>query len=277
MRRLLLITAFATSVYAHPSVSVVIDSHGNVYYSDLKQVWRLAPNGDKTIVVPNVHSHELYLDTNDNLYGEHLWYNGEGLNTWGSRVWRRSPDGRIVDVVPAHPGFNDRYSFVRDRAGNGYVADREHNEILRCAATVGPPPSAAAEGRGPTTCTTMARASFHDIRWMTVTAEGTVYLIDLVDLIRVTPDGRVTTLARDLNRHRERHEVQGLWTDRAGNVYVAVYGDREVKRIDIHGRVTVIARSSFPWSPTGGTIAPNGDLLLLENWMYDVRVRRIPR
>ena len=48
MRRLLLAASlllFAASVRAHPAVSVVFDSHGNVYFSDLKQVWRVVPGG----------------------------------------------------------------------------------------------------------------------------------------------------------------------------------------------------------------------------------------
>jgi hypothetical protein len=117
---LLLVTATA---FAHPGIGIVVDSKGNVFYTDLSHVWRIAPDGTKTIAVANVHTHELCTSTNRTLlYGEHLWYNGDALNTWGSRVWMRSPDGKVVDVVPSHPGFNDGFSFVRDAAGNSYFA-----------------------------------------------------------------------------------------------------------------------------------------------------------
>jgi sugar lactone lactonase YvrE len=265
MKRLLVLALFATSLHAHPSVSVVIDSRGYVYYSDLEQVWRVAPNGDRTIAVPNVHTHELYLDPNDNLYGEHLWYNGERLNTWGSRVWRRSPDGRMVDVVPAHAGFNDKYGFVRDRAGNMYVADRTNKTILRCAQR----------------CADFAKYPFRDIRWMTVTPDGVVYLIDTVDLLRIDA-GKVTTLARNLSVNSairpwagDRHKLMGLWTDRAGMVYVADYSQGEVKRIDARGKVTTFTKSPYPWAPTGGAFAVNGDLWLLEYRMNGARLRKV--
>ena len=71
---------------AHPSVSIIMAGRGNVYYSDLKQVWKIDVHDKKAIVVQNVHTHELYLDKDDNLYGEHLWYNGETANTWGHYV-----------------------------------------------------------------------------------------------------------------------------------------------------------------------------------------------
>ena len=59
---------------SHPGVGIVMDSKGDVYFTDLKHVWKLAPDGKKNIVVSNVHTHELWIDANDNLYGEHLWY-----------------------------------------------------------------------------------------------------------------------------------------------------------------------------------------------------------
>ncbi|HLA68420.1 MAG TPA: hypothetical protein VJN65_01860 [Bacteroidota bacterium] len=36
---------------AHPGIGIVMDSKGNVYYTDLKRVWKIAPNGQKTIAV----------------------------------------------------------------------------------------------------------------------------------------------------------------------------------------------------------------------------------
>src|SRR5258706_5049728 len=72
------------------------------------------------------------------------------------------------------------------------------------------------------------------------------------------------------------HLLMGLWTDAARNTYVAVYGARVVKKVSPRGQVQIAARSRFPWSPTGGFIAPNGDLWLLEcSYTNAVRVRRL--
>lgn len=76
------------AVQAHPGIGILEDSKGNVFYTDLKQVWKISPSGEKTVAVPGVHTHELYLDGDDNLYGEHLWYTGEqkirGVTTYGN-------------------------------------------------------------------------------------------------------------------------------------------------------------------------------------------------
>jgi hypothetical protein len=57
---------------AHPGWGIVVDRAGNVFFTDLKQVWRIGTDGTKTVVVPNVHTHELFLDSAGTLHGEHL-------------------------------------------------------------------------------------------------------------------------------------------------------------------------------------------------------------
>jgi sugar lactone lactonase YvrE len=249
MRRtlLILLTLVGAPLFAHPSVSVVFDSRGNLYYSDLTQVWRVAPDGTRSVAVPNVHAHELAVDAQDNLYGEHLWYEGERTDKWGHYVWRRAPDGRVSYVIPRTEGFLKNYSFVRDRAGNMYWPDRDLGEIRKRA------PNGA--------ITTLARG-LKNVRWMTSSPDGTLFLIDLPDLVRITPDGRVTRLVRKLSD--SRHDVQGLWVDAAGNVYVAHTSERAVKRINSRGEVTIVAKSTFPWAPTGGGFARDGAMWVLE-------------
>lgn len=265
---LVLVSAIAAAAIAHPSVSVVIDSRGNVFYSDLHQVWRIAPDGRKSVAVPRVHTHELCLDAADNLYGEHLWYEGEATNRWGHRVWKRAPDGRLSEVIPPTAGFLQNYSFVRDGAGNMYWVDRTTSEIRR----------RTTDGR----IGIMARGKFRDARWMTVTADGIVYMVDGRDLLRIA-NGRIQTLARNLSSPHltrpfvgEHHLLMGLWTDARGNVYVADQAGGEVKRVGTDGHVAVIARSSLPWAPTGGMFDRRGSLWLLEYSMTNAaRVRRI--
>src|SRR5690606_18864547 len=95
----------AVCVIAHPGVGIVMDSNGNVFYTDLKQVWQIDPKGKKSVVVRNVHTHELYMDEQDDLYGEHLWYNGEKLDTWGHYVWKEAVDVKFEKIIPDREGF----------------------------------------------------------------------------------------------------------------------------------------------------------------------------
>lgn len=117
-------------------------------------------------------------------------------------------------MIPAREGFLQGYSFVRDASGTHYWAERGPSTVIRKRLPDG-------------TLHDHARAPFADVRWMTATAAGTLFLVDGSDLKRISPGGEV-------------------------------------------------ARSKFPWSPTGGLMAPDGSLWILE-WAqpWTVRVRRI--
>src|SRR5687767_8703230 len=99
---------------AHPPTSVVMDSRGNVYFSDLEQVWKISAGGKLSVAVPNVHTHQLYIDEQDRLVGEDVRYLGERLNRYRHRVWQLSPDGRLKDIIPEKEGFPDYYGFTYD-------------------------------------------------------------------------------------------------------------------------------------------------------------------
>lgn len=262
----------APSVWAHPGWGIVQDSRGNVYFTDTQHVWQISADGRVSVAVRNVHTHELWIDGNDNLYGEHLWYVAGAAQPWKHRVWRLRPDGSVTDVIPARDGFLNDYSFVRDRAGNMYWADRGPETVVK---------KRSPDGR----VTTHATADFRSVERMTATPDGTLFLMDTGNLRRVSPAGQVTTVVTGLSGvGRPRTEVarlnyhMGLWTDRDNAVCVAAAAERSVLRVDGAGSVKVLARSTSPWSPSGGMTDREGVLWILEYDTADaVRVRRIGR
>jgi len=259
---------WACPAAAHPGIGIVQDSRGNVFFTDLKQVWKIALDGSLSVAVRDVHTHELYLDAEDKLYGEHLWYDG---SQWHHKVW--SLKGRTLQgEIPARAGVPQGYSFVRDRAGNMYWAEVGEKPIIK---------TRSPDGK----TVTHAAADFRDVERMTVTADGTLFLIDAGDLRRVSPAGEVTTVATKLSAHKpppasvsERHYHMGLWLDKEGSIYVAVARERLVLRVDSDGKREVVARSGEPWSPSGGMFDREGNLWLLEyDSSNEVRVRRLDR
>ena len=260
----------AAAARAHPGVGIVGDARGNVYYTDLANVWRIDSSGRKSVAVARVHTHELWLDASGALFGEHLWYEGDATKKWGYRVWRLGPDGALADVVPAREGFRTDFSFVRDAAGNGFWHEGDGAARFYVKSAAG-----AIAVRA--TC-----ADCRDVRWTFAAPDGTLWFVDAGELRAVSPDGRIRTVARGLSSKSftqafvaDRHALMGIWTG-PGGVYVARYATREVLRVAPDGTVTVAARSAFPWAPTGGTFAPDGTLWLLEATATNaVRVRSI--
>jgi streptogramin lyase len=119
-------------------------------------------------------------------------------------------------------------------------------------------------------------ATYLDVRWITATSHGEIYFTDDGDLRGVDSEGKVSTLAMNI-RGAAGNWVGGVWLDTSMRVYVAVWGARKVKRFDpASGQVDVVARSAVPWGPSGGLVAPNGNLWLLEtSETNSVRIRRL--
>jgi hypothetical protein len=257
--RTLIFIFIVAKAHAHPGVGIVMNSRGVVYYTDLKNIWQIKKDGKVSVAVSNVHSHELYIDKDDNLFGEHLWYEGEATDKWGHFVWKLSPDGKLEKVIPDTEGFPEYYSFVSDHAGNMFWPDRSKS----CQKIVEIDKGGKKEIR--------SSGCLKNIRWMTATHDGIVFVVDDGVVKRVEHDGAVETMTDDLKERKaggamvnDLHLVMGLWTDRSGSVFAAIFGAGRIKKIDRAKNVTVVAETSIGWSPSGGLTSPDGDYWLLE-------------
>jgi sugar lactone lactonase YvrE len=269
---ILVLGAPAGALAQRPSVSLVMDSRGSVYYSDLSNVWRISPTGHRSIAVLAVHARQLYLDPEDRLFGEDLSTNditGQPFH----RIWRLDPDGSLRDVIPRRAGnlwdYGD-FGFVRDRAGVPYALHHTGGAALaRLGAT------------GRVSRTTLPRP---DPAVALPLPDGRVAVTAGWDLLRVDPRRQhasvwLANLARLVPRVgevEERDALLGMWLDRDGRLYVAAYAGAAVIVVEQDGSASVAMRSPDGWSPTGGMVAPDGRLWLLEySTAGQARVRRI--
>ena len=244
-------------VYSHPGIGIVSNSKGVIYYTDLEHVWKIKPNGQKSIAVKNVHTHELYLDKDDNLFGVHVWYEGEEIDKWGHYVWKLGADGKFEKIIPNSEGFLADYSFVRDKAGNmNFTSETDRTKLFQVNSQG--EKSLLADG-------------FKNIRWMNATDDGIIYIVDLLSLKRIGKDGTVSTVMEKVTDKkwfqfnlREIHAVMGVWFDATNSVYVAAFAEGKILKVNENGSTTVIYQSKKGWGPTGGIFDQNGDLWVLE-------------
>jgi streptogramin lyase len=259
---LVICVGLAAGLDAHPAIGIVMDPAGAVFYSDAVHVWRVDPDGTKTIAVRDVHTHELWVDAEGNVYGEHLW-GGAG---WRHRVWRRSPDGKVADIIAARSGLLEDYkdfSFTRDGQGALYWLERGTN-------------GAVVKRRGRGALTTIAKLPLTQPGWLSVLPDGTVFLAENGALLRVAQDGSIEKMPAEMSISGDRYSVMAVWADHAGSVYAAVYGMGAVKKLSPTGAVSVAASCPSPWKPTGGFVAPDGALWILEASPTNAqRVRRV--
>lgn len=249
---------------------MVIDSKGNIYYTDLKNIYKIDNEGNKKVVVEGVHSHEISIDAYDNIYGEHLWYNGEALDTWGHYVWCLKNNGELIKVIEPREGFLNNYGFLRDSCGNMYWIERFTKTKFRKKDLNG-------------NITTIAEGKFRDVRWSYCTRGGTIYFVDLDKLYRLDKNGNFTLMAEGLAESGtlfgmlsdKKHHVYGIWTDSVENVYVALLDAGKVIMIDADGKKKTIVKTDLPWKPTNGLFDKEGNLWLLEFTNSKSRVRKI--
>lgn len=261
---------------AHPATGIVVDAQGRVHFSDLETVWRLDAGGRLTVFRAGVrgrHVHELSIDKEGNVYGGDVTYEPSTAR-WVEAVWRRTPDGREETYLSAPAANPPRgLSIWRDAEGNTlYVEQDRHTnrqtlilkrtprgEVLTLAGGA----YGHADGRG-------AQARFRAVGGMALAGDGSLYVTDAGDVRRVRPDGEVKTLAKGLeglfpdDTQVGYGGLMGLAVDAGGNVYVADYGRRRVLKVAADGKVSRVARSEAPWSPTGVAVASDGRVLVLE-------------
>jgi len=258
------------AVAAHPGIGIVKDSKGNIYYTDLKQVWKISLDGRKTTVVPGVHTHELYIDVNDNLYGEHLWYNGESKDTWGHYVWCLKNSGELVKEIKPTEGFLTNYSFSRDSIGNMYWVERFTTSRIMKKSKNG-------------AVTKLIEGKFGFIGWLACAKNGSLYFTENNKLHRLSPDGTLETLAEnigskstDFSMMGRNYDSYGIWTDAADNIYLAMIDSKNVTRIGNDGKVETVIHTNSMWTICSGIFDNKGNLWVLENSATnEVRARKI--
>lgn len=260
-----ILAAWTAAAAAHPAVGLVVDRDGTVFFSDTVHVWMIRPDGTRRIAVRDVHTHELRLDADGTLVGEHLVYeNGR----WAHRVWRRTRDGRVSDLVPMRPGFLADYGDVRfqqDAAGVGYWMQGQQPATLRAGA-----PGGAVR--------TIATFPFTNQSWLSVRPDGTAYVSEDGVVWRVRPGGTPERLPAGVSTSRERLAVMGVTEAADRAVYIAAYADGVVRRLAVDGRLDVVVRSGDGWGPTAVTLAADGTLWVLEASSTNAqRVRRVGR
>jgi hypothetical protein len=269
----------ATEMRAHPASGIVVDRKGQVYFSDLETVWKIDAQGKLSVFRPGVsgrHVHELTIDDQDNICGEDVSYE-PATKKWISDVWKMTPKGELTYLVAPTTDPPRGMSMWRDREGNTYFID-QNNHLKQRTLLLRRTPAGEVitfaggayghkDGEG-------TDAQFSSVGGITFGPDGSLYLADGAFVRKVTMDGNVTTLAKDLTSRTAEDKptlfgglygsLAGLTAGPTGTVYVADAGNRRLLKINPDGKVEVALRVDPPFFPNGAFATTAGDVYVLE-------------
>lgn len=249
-------------LWAHPGIGIVADSKGIIYFSDLFNIYKIISD-KKSIVIPNVHAHELYIDSADALVGEDVQYDAV-LNKFYYQLWKLTAAGDFSWTTSKKEAYLlDDYSLARDRDGNAYYIKRfgKYSNTGKMYIRY--------NGGGEAV---FATGNFDNISWLHPQNDGSILYTKNNNVYRVTPGGQVVVLAKDVGKvgnhfffPADAPIVYGLWQDKVKNVYVAVFSEQMVKRIDNDGRISDFYSCQGKFAPVQGVFDIYGNLWLMES------------
>jgi sugar lactone lactonase YvrE len=264
---------------AHPATGIVVDRKGQIYFSDLETIWKIDSQGKLTAIRAGLngrHVHELSIDAQDNVYGADISYE-PASQKWISSVWKITPEGKVIYMQEESDHPAPGISIWLDRAGNMYSIDQNNHTKTRTlllrrtpdgvVSTLAGSAYGHADGAG-------TAARFSSVGGTAFGPDGNLYLTDGAYVRRITLDGNVTTVAKDLTARTSEDKptlfgglygsLTGLSVDSGGNVYVADAGNRRLLKVSSEGKISIVYRADPPYFPNGVFAASSGDLFVME-------------
>jgi hypothetical protein len=251
----------ASAAAAHPPYGLVADRAGNVYFSDLEAVWRLAPDGRLSLFRPGdgAHIHELALAPDGAVEGDYNRYESE-TGTYRVGIWHRTPDGRETWVLAPNGAPPKGIGLWQDRAGNRYTAQWVSNDDRRTMLF-----RRSADGRvtllfGPQDEAAKFREVLvSSVGAMAFPADGSLVLADGHLLRRVAPGGAAAILYQG----PAKASLRGLFAAPDGRVLAADMGRPIVVAVSPAGKAETLYEEKAAWLPTAVALA-GPRLLVLE-------------
>ncbi len=240
-----------TTASAHPGSGIVVDAHGQVYFTDTgKGVWKIDTHGELTYL-PSSRFHWLAMDPL-----AHFSRLRASFGEYFESVAVSASDPALIQCSD--------FPLVINKDGNMYYAYTRHD-------------SARIVRRTPDGKETVLASdpNFEFVTGIAAGPDGSIYITEAsnassTSIRKIAMDGRISTFARFAGNGTKDPPLEtvpsycrGLAVDPDGVVYVAAMGSRSILRITPQGTVTSIREAESPWSPTGVAVY-DGQVYVLE-------------
>ncbi|WP_223788762.1 hypothetical protein [Marinicella meishanensis] len=267
----------STQSLAHPGWGLEVSETGTVYFTDLVHVWRIDADGQSRIHVANVHSHDLQLTTEGQLYGSHEWYDA-AKQQFRRSFWRADAQGKQTTISAADAvrvlgvPVGDRYLMPHSDLHQQYTAFVHESDA--------------------NTSTELYQQPMGQVDALLPQAQWGVFADWVVQggVTYISSGGQIRSLDQQLQVNTVLGAVDGLPysadafsailgldVGTAKQLYLAHYEGREFLTYDGQ-KLSVLAESDWSWSATG-IKQHQGHVYLMEYnrwpWSDAVQVRII--
>lgn len=259
MKKLIfLLLLFPGVAQTHPGVGIVKDSKGNIFYTDLQNVYKLG-NGIKTIAVANVHTHELFINKQDELFGAGGYYDSK-TEKFFHYLWVYHPNGRIDTVLGMRQEYvRHDFSLAKDHDANEYYLKRFIAPYSDTTHIYKKPPHEPE--------TVYATGQFKAVNWLHPQDDASLLYASTDTIYRVSTSGKIH-LVKVLKAKKptdvNRLQIWGLWQDKAGNIYAAILNNSSIVKVDRMGNAKTIYSSANGWMPLHGLFDDSNRLWIME-------------
>jgi hypothetical protein len=260
------LAAFTAS--GHPSAGILVDRHGNVFFSDLSRgLLKVDPQG-KVTTITKEGGHWLAWDTD----GSFSKVDFQKSAHWPRWFKRRTPDGERPAIL------SDGGSPLVVSGGSLYYICNA--EMVPAGQQIG---RLTPDGKESLVSPGLHRIAedMGGIKGLAVGPDGTFYVSYPKAVLKVARDGKFTTLLNpvvvpDCDKHpplasigdaaqlRDAPWLRGLVVDARGVVFVAATGCRCVIKITPDAEVSTVLKAESPWAPCGVALQGEG-LYVLEH------------
>ncbi|MBI3950890.1 MAG: hypothetical protein HY314_10610 [Acidobacteria bacterium] len=255
MKRAMIITVLAISTSwalladragAHIGTGIDSDQQGRIYFADTirNRIWRIEADGQLIPLASDIHTNFLVVADDGNVYVVHDYFEGEFK--WV--VWKITPEGHMAESLRSAKLEGDVGELITiDRHGNVYFL-RQFKVLMMTP-----------EGH----VSTLTDSGWSQPRYKAWSPDGSLYVVRDNSIHKVSLNGSVSMLAGGPDGEDQFERPLSLAVDGQGNVYVADYRNRRVRKITPDGQVATVTRSGWLWYPSGVTVAA-GDVYVLE-------------
>jgi len=265
-----------TDVLSHPAWGIVVDTNGQIYFSDLETIYKIDSQGKLSIFRAGVsgrHVHDLSIDAGGNIYGWENVYEPQTEKHLRA-FWKMSPKGEYTEIVSLTENPPLGISIWRDSGGNTYSVEpwnNEKKETKIIKRTTDGTTSVFAGGKYGYLDGQKEKAEFNVITDMAFGKDNTIYLTNDDKVRKIDRFGMVTTIYRNetTNQNQKNSEtfsrLYGLDVDKENNVLAADFANNRLLKISSDGKISTFLKSEKDWSPIG--VATFGD----EVYVLEVR------